>query len=69
MDYVDFGKDFFMIKFNDNEVYDKVLQGGSWFIGEHFLAIKPWEPYFKALEARFTSVVMWVRFPELPIEF
>ncbi|KAL0000882.1 hypothetical protein SO802_014663 [Lithocarpus litseifolius] len=37
--------------------------------GEHFLAIKPWEPYFKASEAKLSSVVMWVRLPELPIEF
>ena len=69
MDCMDFGKDFFLIKCNDNEDYDKVLREGPWFIGEHFLAIKPWEPYFKALEALFTSVVVWVRFLELPIEF
>nr|XP_023914204.1 uncharacterized protein LOC112025751 [Quercus suber] len=69
MDCVDLGKDFFLIKFNDNEDCDKVLRGGPWFIGEHFLAIKPWEPYFKALEALFTSILVWVRFPELPIEF
>lgn len=38
-------------------------------MGEHFLAIKPWEPYFKASEATFSSVAEWVRFLELPIEF
>lgn len=47
----------------------KVLCGGPWFISEHFLAIKPWEPYFKASEASFSLVAVWVRFPELPIEF
>ena len=48
MDYVDLGKDYFLIKFNDKEDYDKVLRGGPCFVGEHFLAIKLWEPYFKA---------------------
>ena len=27
------------------------------------------EPYFKAFEAKLSSVAMWVRLPELPIEF
>ena len=48
MDYVDLGKDYFLIKFNDKEDYDKVLIGGPCFVSEHFLAIKLWEPYFKA---------------------
>ncbi|XP_050240989.1 uncharacterized protein LOC126689863 [Quercus robur] len=66
---VDLGKDFFLIKFSDKFDYDKVLQGGPWFVGEHSLAIKPWEPYFKAFEASFSSVAVWIRFPKLPIEF
>lgn len=69
MDCVNLGKDFFLIKFSDTSDYDKVLKGGPWFVGEHFLAIKPWEPYFKASEATFNSVAVWVRLPELPIEF
>lgn len=44
------------------------MKGGPWFIGEHFLAIRPWEPYFKASEAKLTDVAIWIRFPELPIE-
>ena len=32
MDCVNLGKDFFLIKFNDNEDYDKVLREGPWFI-------------------------------------
>lgn len=69
MDCVNLEKDFFLIKFRDTSDYDKVLKGGQWFVGEHFLAIKPWEPYFKASEATFNSVAVWVRLPELPIEF
>lgn len=33
------------------------------------MANKPWEPYFKASEANLSSIVVWVKFPELPIEF
>nr|POE53003.1 hypothetical protein CFP56_06864 [Quercus suber] len=69
MECVALGKDFFLIKFYDNEDYDKVLRGGKRKGGEHFLAIKPWEPYFKASEEKFTSIAVWVRLLELPIEF
>ena len=46
-----------------------MLRGGLWFIGGHYLAIMPWELYFKASEAKLSSVVVWVRLPELLIEF
>ena len=69
LDCVNLGKDFFFIRFSSNEDYDKVLKGGPWFVGDHFLAIKQWELYFKASEAKLSSVAIWVRLPELPIEF
>ena len=63
------GNDYFLIKFYSSDDYDKVLRESFWFIGDHFLVIKPWEPYFRALGENLLSVTMWVRFPELPIEF
>uniref|UniRef100_A0A7N2KS56 DUF4283 domain-containing protein n=1 Tax=Quercus lobata TaxID=97700 RepID=A0A7N2KS56_QUELO len=58
MDYVTLGKGFFLVCFNNSNDYDYVLRGGPWFIGEYFLAIKPWEPYFIAYEAKLTSVTV-----------
>nr|POF23202.1 hypothetical protein CFP56_48473 [Quercus suber] len=69
MDCVNLGKDYFLIKFHCTDDYDKVLRGGPRFIGEHFLAIKPWEPYFRASGDSLKSVAVCVRFLELPIEF
>nr|POE45530.1 hypothetical protein CFP56_59409 [Quercus suber] len=60
MDCVDLGRDFYLIKFNDVTDYDKVLYRGPRFIREHFLVIKPWEPYFKASEATFSAIAVWV---------
>lgn len=34
-------KRFFLIKFSCDDDFDKVLKGGPWFIGGHFLAIRP----------------------------
>ena len=69
IDCVNLGKDYFLIKCYSFDNYDKVLNGGPWFVGEHFLAIKPWEPYFRATGDNLTFVAVWVRFLELPIEF
>ena len=69
MDCVNLGKDYFLIRFNNDEDHDKVLRGGPWFVGEHFLAIKPWEPYFKASKAKLSSMAEWVRLLKLPIKF
>nr|POE52368.1 hypothetical protein CFP56_66429 [Quercus suber] len=49
--------------------YDKVLREGPWFIGDQFLSIRAWEPYFKPSFTKCSSVAVWVRFPELPIDF
>ncbi|XP_023928120.1 uncharacterized protein LOC112039475 [Quercus suber] len=69
LDVVDLGKDFFLVRFELKEDLDKVLKGGPWFIGEHFLTIRPWVPNFRPSTASLTSVAVWARFPELPIEF
>ena len=69
MDCVNLGRDFFLIRFSYSEDFDFVLRGGPWFIGGHYLAIMPWGPYFKAFEAKLSSVAVWVRLPKLPIEF
>ncbi|XP_023872239.1 uncharacterized protein LOC111984850 [Quercus suber] len=69
LDVVDLGKDFFLVRFGLKEDLDKVLKGGPWFIGEHFLTIRPWVPNFRPSTASLTFVAVWARFPELPIEY
>ena len=69
MDCIDLDSDYFLIKFGLEEDVDRVLKGGPWFIGQQFLAIKRWELEFRALEATFSSVAVWVCLPELLIEY
>lgn len=69
LECVDLGRDFFLIRFGCVDNYDKVLKEGPWFIGGHFLAIRPWEPYFKVSEAKLSFVAVWIRLPELHIDF
>lgn len=46
-----------------------VLSKGPWFIGEHFLSVRPWEANFNPEEANITSIAVWIRLPRLPIEY
>ena len=38
-------------------------------MGEHFLSIRPWEPNFKPSTTNVSSIAIWVRLYELPIEY
>lgn len=69
MDCIDLGYDYYLVKFELEEDVDHILKGGLWFIGQHFLAIRQWEPAFKASTATLSSVAVWIKLPELPIEF
>ena len=35
----------------------------------HFLSIRPWEPLFKPASVSVSSIAVWVRLHELPLEF
>ena len=37
-------------------------------LGDHFLSLRPWEPFFKPSSANVSMVAMWLRLYELPIE-
>ena len=69
MDCIDLGYDYFLVKFKLPEDVDSILTGGPWFIGQHFLAIRQWDPEFKASTATLTSIAVWIRLLELPIKF
>lgn len=69
LDCIDLENDFYLIKFGLVEDYEKVLKGGPWFIREHYLTIRAWEPYLKPTVAACSKVVVWEPLPGLPIEF
>ncbi|XP_050242107.1 uncharacterized protein LOC126691071 [Quercus robur] len=69
VDMVDFGRDFFFMRFSLIEDLELVLKKRPCFVGENFLSIQRWEANFKPSEAQVTSVAVWVRFHELPIEY
>nr|POF25831.1 hypothetical protein CFP56_69422 [Quercus suber] len=51
------------------EDLDHVIAGGPWFIGEHFLSIRPWSANFRPSTVSVSSVAIWARLLELQIEY
>ena len=68
MDCVDLTFGFFLVRFYSKEDLENVLKKGPWFIGDHFLSLRPWEPFFKPSSANVSLVAVWIRLNELPIE-
>lgn len=40
-----------------------------WFIFNHFLSVRKWDPKFIASNAQLTYSAIWIKLPELPTEF
>ena len=60
---------FFLVRFDSCDGFKHVLKAGPWFVGDYFLSLRPWVPDFRASEVAISSVAIWVRLPELPIEY
>ncbi|KAK7855136.1 hypothetical protein CFP56_029375 [Quercus suber] len=69
MDCITIGQDFSLVRFSMKDDHSRVLKNGPWFIGGHYLSIRRWEPNFKPSSANLLAVVVWIRLPELPIEY
>ena len=69
LDVVDLEHGFFLIRLSLKEDVENVLKKGPWFIGDHFLSVRPWEPDFKPESAKVSSITVWIRLSGLPIKY
>lgn len=63
------GKGFFVVRFYSKEDYIHVLTEGPWIILGHYLKMSKWRPNFPPFFEAIYSIMVWIRLPELPIEF
>ena len=68
LDCVDLSYGFFTVRFYSKEDLEMVIKKGPWFIRDHFLSLRPWEPFFKPSSENVLSIAIWIRLNELPIE-
>ena len=50
--------EFFLIRFSIAEDRARVLKGGPWFVGGHYLSIRCWEPNFRAETTKLSAIVV-----------
>lgn len=64
----DLAKNFYVVQFSSKEDYKHALLEGPWMLADHYLLVQRWRPFFLTNATVERKVVVWVRFPELPLE-
>ena len=58
LDVVDLEHGFFLTRLSLREDFENALKKVPWFIGDHFLSVRPWEPDFKPDSANVSSIAV-----------
>ncbi|CAN1787614.1 hypothetical protein LINPERHAP1_LOCUS17718, partial [Linum perenne] len=66
---IDLDKGCFMVKFGAKQDYFKALTGGPWMILDHYLVVHQWSPDFRVSDSLPAKMVVWVRFPFMPVQY
>lgn len=62
-------EDYFLVKFHSVTDYEFAKFGGPWMVLEHYLIVQEWRPNFDPRTDKTERVLVWVRFPDLPVEY
>lgn len=60
---------YFIARFYAKDDYFKVLEEGPWIILGHYLTVSKSRPNLRPSIKEVSTIMVWVRLPELPIEF
>ncbi|XP_031115746.1 uncharacterized protein LOC116019614 [Ipomoea triloba] len=66
---IDIGFGCFVARFDNKTDYLHVLLDGPWKIFDNYLLTQRWVPNFKARTSKFEKMAVWVRLPELSVEY
>ncbi|KAJ4842083.1 hypothetical protein Tsubulata_009435 [Turnera subulata] len=65
----DMGNDFYLLQFNTEYDYNRVLFDGPWLVADHVLMVRRWQPCFDPDEAVIDKAIVWIQLPKLYHEF
>ncbi|KAI5652941.1 hypothetical protein M9H77_30128 [Catharanthus roseus] len=60
---------YYLVHFRSKKDYDRVLYGGPWVVLGNYLTVAKWQPNFPLPQDKILSTMVWLCFPEIPIEF
>lgn len=66
---IDLANEFYIVKFMLIEDREWALTGGPWLVQGHYLSMRDWVPDFNPKEAKIDRAAIWVRVPNLPMEY
>ncbi|XP_021742861.1 uncharacterized protein LOC110708943 [Chenopodium quinoa] len=69
LEVIDLGKDVYLFRFSVTEDYERARLGGPWFVLDHYLMLTKWKPNFRPSMNPFNRMMVWIRFPKLPVEY
>ncbi|CAN1188053.1 hypothetical protein LINPERHAP1_LOCUS28172 [Linum perenne] len=59
---------FFLVRFSDEEDYQRAAFGGLWKIYDYYITVARWSPSFND-EEPLKTIMTWGRLPKLPIQY
>ncbi|XVE58896.1 hypothetical protein DITRI_Ditri04bG0205600 [Diplodiscus trichospermus] len=62
------GSNLFIIQFSNEEVRDRVIEEGPWYIQNKPLIVRKWEPGMMSLDLDLTRVPVWIHLRHVPLE-
>ncbi|MBA0608739.1 hypothetical protein Godav_020926 [Gossypium davidsonii] len=66
---LDLENDYYLIRFNSEDDYNKVVFGGPWVIFGQYLTVSLWSKDFSTSQSKVDTQLVWVRLPGLPEGF
>lgn len=69
MELITLDNDYFAVKFASEIDYEHAKYGGPWLFLDHYLIVKEWYPDFDPMTDKTKKMIVWVRFPGLPLEY
>lgn len=66
---IDLPRQFFIIRFENEEEYMAALTGGPWKAFGSYLMVQAWSPEFDPLRHDITTTPVWVRLTNIPVTF
>ncbi|CAL5376465.1 unnamed protein product [Camellia sinensis] len=67
-DVVSIDNYFFIFKVKSEEAMDTILEDGPYYVGARLIVIKKWQPGLKLTKCEFSSVPLWVKLYNVPLE-
>lgn len=66
---MDLPRQFFMVRFEEEEEYMAALMGGPWKVFGNYLMVQAWTPNFDPTIEEIETTSVWVRLANIPINF